>query len=199
MFLLLWWFFQIVFGYYLGDLIAGIYHWLKDTYFSPLTPVIGQTFIWPSRLHHIKPRYLTATPDKELFMSSMKWSLIWMIPLIYYTGISLISLSLFFTIAINDIIHKYNHMMDDERPKMIRFLQKIYLIQTDEEHRLHHLEPHTTHYCPITPFVNPVLERINFFRYLEYLIEKYIGVKPRIEECRFMEDSECPGNIRFIR
>lgn len=191
-------FLQVLSGYLLGDFIMGFYHWIKDTYFGPFTPIIGKLMIWNSRLHHIRPRYVIEFSDKELFLDSAKWTATWMIPLMYFMGISPFMISLFLVISLNDVIHKYAHMLDHERPLWATILQKIYIFQSHDEHHHHHVEPHTVNYCPITPFVNFILEPINFWRRLENMIEKYTGTKPRAIEYDFVEDPNYPAGIKFL-
>lgn len=195
---LLYYLFQIIAAYLLGDFIMGIYHWMKDTYFSPFTPVIGQLMIWNSRLHHIRPRYVIEFSDWQLFSDSAKWTAFWMVPLMYLTGINTFMVTLFLVISLNDVVHKYAHMLDFERPKWATTLQKIGLLQSHEEHHLHHVEPHIVNYCPVTPYVNQILEHIQFWRKLENMIERYTGIKPRAKEYDFAEDPKYPAGIRFL-
>jgi len=191
--------FTIFIAYILADFIMGVYHWIKDTYFSPFTPIIGKRLIWGSRLHHVRPRYVIEFSDWDLFKESAKWTLIWMLPLIYFTKLSLFMLSLFLFISLNDVIHKYAHMFDNERPKWATILQRLYIWQSHEEHHLHHVTPHDINYCPITPYVNIILEKINFWRRMENLVEKYLGIKPRAKEYDFVEISGYPANIKFLQ
>lgn len=191
--------FQIIIGYLSADFIMGIYHWIKDTYFSPFSPIIGKTLIWGSRLHHVRPRYVIEFSDINLFCESAKWTFLWIGPLAYLVGISPFILSLFFVISLNDVIHKYAHMLDHERPKLATFLQKIYLFQSHEEHHHHHVFPHIVNYCPITPYVNVMLEKINFWRRIENFIGNNLGIKPRAKEDDFVEDSKYPASVKFIQ
>ena len=168
-------------GYILADVIMGIYHWIKDTYFGPFTPIIGKLFVWGSRLHHIRPKYVTEFLDRDLFFDSAKWTALWIGPLIYYLGFNPFLISLFTIIAINDIIHKYAHMSDQKRPYWASFLQKIYIFQSRDEHHLHHTYPYTTHYCPITPFVNVIFEKIQLWRKIEG--QRHSGRSCRVPRC----------------
>jgi len=188
----------IIAGYLIGDLVVGIFHWMKDTYFDPFTPILGGIFIWGSRLHHIRPGYVTEFDDYDLIMSSGKWTLLWMGPFMYYIDFSMFSISLFLTIAANDMIHKYSHMTEKERPEWTTILQNMYVFQSVEEHHLHHTYPHDTHYCPITPFWNNILEHNNFWKRLENFIELNTGMKPRQYQNEFVEDKRYPGGIKFI-
>lgn len=190
---------DILAGYLLADFVLGIYHWFKDTYFGPFTPFIGKHMIWGSRLHHIRPRYVCEFSDWQLFWSSAKWTLIWMGPLFLFAGPTPFLAALFLVISLNDVIHKYAHMLDDERPRWASFLQKIYVFQTYDEHHLHHISPHEVNYCPITPYVNIVLEELNFWRWLEGLVEKYTGAKARAHNDEFIEDPAYPAGIKFLQ
>lgn len=197
--LIFYYFIRILAGYLLADFIMGVYHWMKDTYFSPFTPIIGKTLIWGSRVHHIRPLYVTEFSDWDLFYSSAKWTLIWMGPLFLLTGINAFMLSLFLTIGLNDVIHKYAHMTDKQRPKYITLLQKIYILQSHDEHHLHHISPHEVNYCPITPYINIILENIGFWKKSEKFIESCTGVKARDYQDVFVEDNTFPAGIKFVK
>lgn len=193
-----WRLFQILSAYVMGDLIVGIFHWFKDTYFSPLTPIIGREFIWNSRLHHLKPRYVVEFSDLKLMYSSGKWAIVWMFPLMYLLNFNLFSITLFITILINDVVHKYAHMIESERPKIITLMQKYHIIQSHAEHHSHHISPYNVNYCPITSCLNVVLERINFWRNLELIVESCFGAKPKHYVDKYVEDDTYPAGIKFV-
>lgn len=122
-----------------------------------------------------------------------------MAPVFYYVELSAFTVTMFLTISVNDVAHKYSHMIDTERPMWATSLQDIGIIQSAEEHHKHHTIPHTTHYCPITPYVNSFLEKHDFWRKLEYIVEKNLGVKAREFENSFVEDNRYPAGIRFVK
>ena len=192
-------FIQFITAYLLSDFIMGVYHWIKDTYFSPFTPIIGKKFIWSSRLHHIKPRYILEIPNHKIITDSAMWTAIWMIPCMWFTGLNIFWCTLFSLISLNDVIHKYAHMLDNERPQLITLLQRIKILQTHEEHHVHHTAPHIKNYCPITPYANYPLEKLIFWRNLENLIEYLTSTKPRAYEEAHVEDMLYPAHIKFIR
>lgn len=185
---------QVILAYLLADFIMGVYHWIKDTYFSPFTPIIGKTFIWSSRLHHVKPRYVLEFSNSQLFLSSALWTSSWILPLTYFTGLNIFNVVLFLTISINDIVHKYSHATNSETPAIINFLQSAHVIQDHSQHYLHHVCPHDINYCPITPYVNPVLEYFNFWRKLE----KIIGLHLINKDVAFVDDPTYPAGIKFL-
>ena len=191
--------FEVFYAYILADLLVGVFHWFKDTYGTPFTPIIGRKIIWSSRLHHIRPRYVLEFSDWELFKTSSIWTLIWMGPVFYYIDISVFTITLFLVIGLNDVVHKYAHMSDIERPIFMSVLQKLKICQTHNEHHIHHTEPYIKNYCPITPFTNGILEKIDFWRRLEKIIEDSFGIKPRDVPDTYVEDPTYPAGIRFIR
>lgn len=190
---------EIILAYLFADFLMGIFHWIKDTYFSPFTPIIGRLFIWGSRLHHVKPRQVIEAPDFELFIDAAKWTLLWMGPLFYLIGPSTFWIAVFLSISINDVVHKYAHMTNSERPKWATLLQNLYIIQSHDIHHMHHVdELHETNYCPITPFVNPIVDGLNIYRKMENIIEKLTGIEPRLHHNDYVTDSKFPAGIRFV-
>lgn len=185
-------------AYVTADFLVGMFHWLKDTYFTPHTPIIGRSIIWPSRLHHIKPSYVTEFSDIDLAKSSGLWTLLWMGPLFYFCGFSVFNVVLFIFITVNDVIHKYAHVLESKRIPAIIFLHNAQIIQGHDEHHQHHMLPYINNYCPITPYLNIILEKIDFWRRLEDIIEKKTGYKPRATEDKFIENNDYPAGIQFI-
>ncbi len=190
--------FEILSSYLLADFLTGLFHWFKDTYFSPHTPVIGLSLIWPSRLHHIKPRYIMEFSDWDIIRSSAWWTLMWFGPIFYFFGLSIFNLSLFAFISINDVIHKYSHATESDTPAAITFLQNIGIIQVYDEHHIHHIEPYAQNYCVMTPYINIWVEKINLWRLLENMIEWMIHVKPRVSVDDYVEDLNYPAGIKFV-
>ena len=188
---------QIIFAFYIADFLIGLTHWFKDSYLSPHTPFLGKYFIWGSRLHHYRPRYLVECPNHKIFLESGLWTLLWMIP-VFYIFFNLFTIMLFFFLSINDILHKYAHTIDNETPKFFVLLQKSRIIQNYEHHNQHHNEPYNSNYCAMSPVLNPILEKIGLWKYLENNIEKYFGVRARDNIPDYVYDNKLPGKLKFI-
>lgn len=187
---------DIILAYFISDLLIGIYHWIKDTYFSPFTPFIGRSHIWNSRLHHIEPQSITEINDWDIFKDSALWTALWISLWCYFDNITVFKCTLFIIISLNDIVHKYAHMRDNI-PLIIYYLQKYYIIQSYHQHHEHHISPHDNNYCPITPYLNILLEKIKLWKLLEYCIEYLFSIKPRNFSYRFIENDL--GKIEFIK
>uniref|UniRef100_A0A6C0LUR2 Lipid desaturase domain-containing protein n=1 Tax=viral metagenome TaxID=1070528 RepID=A0A6C0LUR2_9ZZZZ len=119
-------------------------------------------------------------------------------PLLYMSELNTFMMSLFLTISLNDVIHKYAHMTDHDRPKLATFMQKIYIFQSYNEHHLHHIYPHEMNYCPVSPYLNIMLEYVNFWRFFERIIEKYLGIYPRVKLDKYVEDVNYLAGIKFV-
>ena len=190
---------EIITGYLIADFLSGLFHWFRDTYFTPHTQIIGKYLIWPSRLHHIKPRYITEFSDLHLaFQSGYGALLSWWMWIIYFYPQSIFLWSLFIFISLNDVFHKYTHTTATETPNYIIFLQNIGILQTHRDHHIHHTEPFIKNYCPISPYVNTLLESVYFWRRLENLIEFSTGTKPRHSEDIYVLDPTYPAGIKFV-
>jgi hypothetical protein len=98
-----------------------------------------------------------------------------------------------FAIPTNQI-HQWAHM--PQPPRWVRRLQRYRLVLSNEEHALHHTLPYDGHYCITTGFCNRWLERIRFFRSLEWIITWFTGIPPRREEQRQRNERRGHETIR---
>ncbi len=75
--------------------------------------------------------------------------------------------------------HKWEHRTRAENGRVITFLQKIHLLQSARHHARHHTDPNNSHYCTTTSLLNPVLDNVQFWNGLEWLLEKTCGLQRR--------------------
>ncbi len=172
-------------SWFAADIASGIVHWLCDTYGSATTPVFGPGFIRVFRLHHRFPKDICISPfvftiGYVAVLSSLILPvfiyLLLKIPdssFIAFTSFTF-AIVAFLTVLTNQF-HKWAH--SDSTYKWVRFLQKNKIILEPSHHKVHHTAPHKTYYCITHGWTNPILEKIDFFRKIEYLLAK-IGFKP---------------------
>jgi plasmanylethanolamine desaturase len=170
---------QVVFIVGLADFVAGLVHWAEDAYFSEDTPVIGRQVIVPNIVHHHLPRYFT-----RLSWWESSWQLLLagagLLGLAWSCGLVSWQLLLFIAVSVNaNEIHKMAHRTRTENGWLITKLQEWHILQTPRHHGLHHTDPKNTYYCPVTNFVNPLLEWSDFWPRLEALIELRTGHQHR--------------------
>jgi ubiquitin-conjugating enzyme E2 variant len=73
-------------------------------------------------------------------------------------------------------VQKWSHQTCKENGCIVTFLQKIRLLQTPYHHAVHHTNPKNVRYCPITNFVNPLLDRLNLWSGIEWILARVIGL-----------------------
>jgi ubiquitin-conjugating enzyme E2 variant len=74
-----------------------------------------------------------------------------------------------FTVATNQF-HKWAHA--DKTPGWVKRLQRAGLILSPSHHDIHHAMPHDKHYCITAGWMNPLLDKLRFFRAFEALIRR---------------------------
>lgn len=168
-----------------GDFISGVVHWFADTYFSEKTPIIGPSLVRPFRLHHVYPRDI-CTHDLVTLVGnvcilavpllSLCLAVLWMAPDSGWVAFKVICVALIavFTVATNQF-HKWAH--DEDPSTLARWLQRSRLVLEPTHHQVHHTAPFNMHYCITNGWLNPLLNRIRFFRGLEAALA-YCGFKP---------------------
>ena len=170
---------QVVLIVGLADFVAGLVHWAEDAYFTEETPVIGPRIIVPNIVHHHVPRYFTRL---SWWKSSADILLVGLLAIAVAWPLGLMSwqLLLFVAVSVNaNEIHKMAHRTRAENGSLISKLQDWYILQTPHHHGLHHKDPKNTFYCPVTNYVNPLLEKVQFWPRLEAFIALRTGVTHR--------------------
>lgn len=162
-----------------ADLVSGAVHWAEDAYARPDTPIIGKLVAKANIEHHAKPRafvshsWLQSSWDLALIGTAVIATAAWFDALSW-------PLCLFVLCAVNaNQIHKWSHRNAQENGRIVTFLQKIKLLQTQRHHAQHHRGMKDTHYCSITNVLNPVLDKLRVWRGLERVIEKTTGLTRR--------------------
>lgn len=166
-----------------GDLVSGIVHWAADTYCSEDTPVVGPSLVRPFRMHHIYPRdicthNLIETVGNVCILAvpvlSVCLYLLWVMPESGLLAFAVICVALMAaaTVATNQF-HKWAHQ---ESPSALaRWLQRTRLVLEPSHHKLHHTEPFNIHYCITNGWLNPLLNKLKFFRRLEATL-RFLGI-----------------------
>jgi ubiquitin-conjugating enzyme E2 variant len=76
-------------------------------------------------------------------------------------------------------IHKWAHRSRRENGPWINLLHDLRILQSSRHHAIHHTDPKSTHYCVITEFLNPVLQRLRFWTRLECWLWKAFRIDRR--------------------
>lgn len=161
------------------DFIAGVVDWATDSYGRADTPVLGPLYIAPNIRHH---RHACDFMLRNYWQSS--WDLLLVGALIVAVAWTLGRLTwevwLFVVVGSNAIlIHQWMHRTRKENGPLISMLHDLRLIQTPRHHARHHSGAKNTHYCPVTAALNPLLDAIGFWRWLERIVFIVFCALPR--------------------
>jgi ubiquitin-conjugating enzyme E2 variant len=185
----------------LTDLGSGMVHWLWDTWGSQDWPIVGKTFIRPFREHHVDPKAITHHDFLETngacaftmlpFLAAAWWCAGHHGEASLFASVMLGSVSVL-TLMTNQF-HKWAHATNV--PRSVALLQRLGLILTPDGHDLHHHAPFTAHYCITHGWLNPLLDRIRFFRALEHVITRLTGTQPRTEDLQLVARASTVGAV----
>ncbi len=180
------WIFLVFGGALLGDFVAGMVHWAADTWGTEATPVFGGWLIRSFREHHTDPLSITRHDFVEtngavavgLSPLLLAYALYLPIDPTRTQAILFILFNCFsLMILLTNQIHKWSHQAT--QPKLVKLMQKMGLALSPEHHAVHHSGIYDSRYCITMGWMNPILDKIDFFRKTERLITKLTGMKPR--------------------
>ena len=159
----------------LGDLVSGLVHWTADTYFSEETPIIGPSLVKPFRLHHLYPRDicthdLVTTVGNVCIIAvpvlAVCISLLWLWEASSWLAFLILCIALMsLATVLTNQFHKWAHQEAPSR--FVRFLQRTRVVLRPSHHQVHHTKPFNMHYCITNGWLNPLLNKLRFFRGLE--------------------------------
>ncbi|HEX6591354.1 MAG TPA: fatty acid desaturase CarF family protein [Moraxellaceae bacterium] len=169
---------KFFFTVFMADFVSGLVHWLEDAYARPGMKLVGRIAEENLR-HHARPREFL---QKSWWDSSSDLLLIGLVVVLASLLTHTFSFWLLFFVLLTinaNQIHKWAHQGPRENPKFVTWLQQKKILQTPREHAKHHSGERNTNYCVITNYLNPVLEKIGFWKGLEDSIKFVTGVKRR--------------------
>ncbi len=165
-----------------ADLTCGMVHWLEDNYGQEDWPVVGASVIAPNRLHHDRPRAFVQNNWYQSAHLQVKASVVIALAALWGGWFGW-ELALFLVLAANgNEVHKCAHRTRTENGRLITWLQDCGIIQGRSQHARHHRGLRNTHYCTITNWVNPIVDRTGLWRLMEWGIHKCTGIVPVTEQ-----------------
>lgn len=159
-----------------AELFSGAVHWWEDRYGNPDWPIIGRWIVAPNIAHHQKPSALCEN-------SYLNRNITVLLPcavgfaLAYWLGSIWLMLG-FAIMSQSNEVHSWAHQ---RRGPVIRFFQRLGVLQSPQHHKIHHTRPFDRYYCVMTNYLNPVLHRLRFWQRLEWIVWLTLGAVPRSE------------------
>lgn len=163
----------------IADFISGLVHWLEDSYGNEDLPVIGRLVTLENNLHHQRPALMAQNSWWESSKILLAVSLLighgaW--------ALGLFSWQLGLVLALGtkaNQVHKWAHLSRRANGRVVTWLQRAKLVQSRAHHGRHRGGDQRGYYCVITPWLNPVFERIGFWSGFERAIAAVLGVERR--------------------
>jgi hypothetical protein len=161
-------------GAFAIDFVTGLVHFACDRFGSPETPVLGPLLIKAFRDHHDDPHAILEHDWIETNGEPCLLTTLALIALTFFApdAQSQLGAAIFTTVwtmavlgAFANQAHKWAHMRN--APRVIRFFQRAGLTLSPEEHARHHYAPHNTAYCITNGWMNPMLDGLGLWSWLE--------------------------------
>ena len=171
---------QLFLALSIADFIAGVIHWLEDSYGSPDTPIVGKP-IRANILHHEDPRDFLKNNWWQNARSSLPLVLLFAGAFVLFDCLNFFTVSLLILGWNANEVHKWAHQSKRERPWIATKLQNIGVFQSPRHHYKHHRDDLDSDYCVMTPWVNPILNFIGFWRISVRIIFSVTGFKTRLD------------------
>ncbi|WP_149496206.1 fatty acid desaturase CarF family protein [Roseiconus lacunae] len=161
---------QILAAWLLADFITGVFHWFEDRYLDDTQSLeFARGLATDNQLHHERPTAMLLSTHWQNMRSAaiVAWPLAmlaWSMgaPVWFWLGLAFA--------AFGNLVHRFAHEPRRKLPRWIRGLQEFGLFISREHHDSHHREmgrliPKSRAaiaYCPMTDWVNPLLDRVQF-------------------------------------
>jgi hypothetical protein len=153
---------KILFIYLMADFATGVFHFYADNY-----GVMDGKFLRNSvnllLIHHIEPEKIASLTYWELTGGVYKFAFI-IFPISLVFGFHWEILVFLLISAQANVVHKWSHSRSEDTPSIAKFLQKFKLIQGKRQHQYHHIAGFENNYCVMSPYMNPILESVYFWK-----------------------------------
>jgi len=156
------------------DFLTGIVHWGCDRFGDATTPVVGPLLIRAFREHHIEPSKMVdhdwiETNGEPCFLAALALVVLAVLGPGVQSSVGAAMVTVVWTMAMAGAwanqVHKWAHM--ERPPRLARGLQRAGLALRPCEHACHHRAPHESGYCISTGWMNPLLDRLGLWAWLE--------------------------------
>ena len=174
-------FVKVIACVFMADFLSGFFHWLEDAYGREHWPITGKLITKPNIVHHHQPAYFTRyswlrSAQVLLVMGAVVLSAAWLLGALSWEVMLVVAIG----VNANEM-HKWAHRTRRENGNVISLLQDMGILQSRHHHAQHHRAQKNTYYCVATNYLNPVLEAMNLWPFLERMIFVALGIKRRVD------------------
>ena len=161
------------------DFLTGVLHWACDRFGDPATPIVGPLLIRAFREHHVDPGKMVEhdsieTNGEPCLLTALALAMLAVFAPTVQSSLGAAAVTFVWTMAVvgawANQVHKWAHM--SSAPQVACVLQGLGLALRPDEHACHHRAPHDSGYCISTGWMNPLLDRLAFWSWLECLLRR---------------------------
>jgi len=155
-----------------ADFITGIMHWAEDTWLAPGQSRVLDRYITDDNIdHHRHPGKIRAgaywATNRVCIALTIGAAIVLMLCRVLawepYLVLALLSQS--------NQVHMWSH--SSRAPQPVQWLQRVGLLQAPAQHAQHHKRPYASRFCTMTNYLNPMLDRLAFWRGLEAIAVRF--------------------------
>lgn len=182
---------QIAAAWFLADFLTGAIHWFEDRYMDHVSLNFLDSIAKENDLHHRKPTAMLLSTGWTNMRSAaaVGWPLAAILFWLSYPPI--VWLVPFFA-SFGNLVHRWGHTPKSQLPRWIRGLQEFGIFISQDHHDAHHrsmaklIPKYIAGYkfCPMTDWVNPIVDGIGFWRACEWLLAR-LGLRMTFEKMPF--------------
>jgi len=187
-------------GYFVADFASGAVHWGLDTWFSERE--FGRA-VAIAREHHTHPQNILGYNFLEHSTLGSAPSAVVIGPLAVATALFPASVAtymlmivwlvtaacLFFGTSFHNLAHQ------PPQSRLIRLLQRYYLVITPQHHWVHHRADQVIRYCVINGWANYICDPLRVWRHLEWLVQTLTGAEPRRDDLEWQRRYKETGTL----
>lgn len=164
----------ILLAWLLADFLTGLVHFAQDRLLlNPSRFLFINQIKLDNDLHHAKPAAMTRFSMWENINTSVPFT----VPIaggLFLLGCpTVIWLAIFFA-SFGNLVHRFAHMPKKKVHPLIRMVQWTGLFITFDHHHVHHFDENgvikkedtAVRYCPMTNWLNPILDKLKVFWFL---------------------------------
>jgi hypothetical protein len=168
-----------------ADFLTGTVHWFEDRYLDEHTPFLGGLVGGPNVLHHHQPTAMLKGSYFERNYTTLVPALFLMVIAFVFDGPLWVLLMFAFASQANEI-HAWSHWAG-KVSWPIRMIQETGIVQSAKHHAEHHRSPHRIRYCVMSEWLNPFLDRMQFWTGCEWFMMVIFNLYP-LDDCEHEGD-----------
>lgn len=167
---------KILISWLIADFISGIVHWYEDRAMIKSSRVKFLNEVREdNERHHQQPGFLIRHTWWQNINTTAPFA--WALAIVFYfSGCSLFIWLPTLFLGFGNLVHRWSHDRPNKLHPVIRLLQKTGIFISASHHSGHHYanakivsrEGSQIRFCVMSNWLNPILDRIKFFKFLEW-------------------------------